>query len=235
MTWVTELRSHSIFCKDASLEYTVELNFIMKSCKGMICSSFSSWMRLAMLAFIFCIISRSSAGISDVVGSSVGAVEGLESDCSKLFVSEAKTAVYSTSDKGDSELISLVIVVTVGVELDRCDAMGVVRSDSLGETEGLLLVVGFVSPCFGNALSFWGVMTVLDITGDFLLFSAVDLAKIVEESGVDTFVDFEIGASNGVVVELDDMIVLERSFRVCGCASFVACVKGMEIGVFPLL
>ena len=78
-------------------------------------------------------------------------------------------------------------------------------------------------------------MTVLDITGDFLSFSAVDLAKIVEECGVDIFVDFEIGASNGFVVELDDMIVPERSFRVCGCASFVARVKGMEIGVFPLL
>ena len=128
-----------------------------------------------------------------------------------------------------------MIIVTVGVELDRCDAMGVVRSNSLGETEGLLLVVGFVSPCFGSTLSFWGVMTVLDKTGDFLLFSVVDLAKIVEESGVDIFVDFEIGASNGFVVELDDMIVPERSFQVCGCASFVACVKGMEIGVFPLL
>jgi hypothetical protein len=177
----------------------------------------------------------SSSRTADAGGLPVGVVEGLFSDCFKLLVSEAKTRVCLSSDKGNSELISLVIVVTVDVELDRCDAMGVVRSDSLGEDKGVLLVVGFVSPCFGNALSFWGVMTVLDITGDFLSFSAVNLAKIVEESGVDTFMDVEIGASNGVVVELDDMIVLELSFRVCGCAIFVARVKGMEIGVFPLL
>ena len=105
----------------------------------------------------------------------------------------------------------MTIAPLVG-EFDRCDATGVVRSNLLGENKGLMLVVLFVPPCFGNSLSFWGVMTVHNITGDFLLFSAVDLAKIVEESGVDIFVDFEIGASNGFVVELDDMIVPERSF-----------------------
>ena len=74
-----------------------------------------------------------------------------------------------------------------------------------------------------------------NIAGGFVLFLSVDLAKLMEESGVDAFVDNGVGATNGVVVDLDDMIVPERSFRVCGCASFVARVKGMEIGVFPLL
>eukprot|EP00957_Ditylum_brightwellii_P010492 795527-Ditylum_brightwellii.AAC.1 len=146
---------------------------------------------------------------ADAGGLPVGVVEGLVSDCFKSLVFEAENGLCSSSDKGNSELMSLVIVAPVVVEFDCCDATGVVRSDLLGEKEGLLFIVGFVSPCFGNALSFWGVMTVFDITGDFLLFSAVDLAKIIEESGVDIFVDFEISTSNGVVVELDDMIVLE--------------------------
>eukprot|EP00957_Ditylum_brightwellii_P090786 6913421-Ditylum_brightwellii.AAC.1 len=59
---------------------------------------------------------------------------------------------------------------------------------------------------------------------------AVDLAKIVKESGVDIFVDFKIGASYGFVVELDDMMVPEHSFQVCVCTSVAACGKGMEIG-----
>eukprot|EP00957_Ditylum_brightwellii_P020571 1550666-Ditylum_brightwellii.AAC.1 len=51
------------------------------------------------------------------------------------------SSVSVVEDKGDSDLKSFVIVAPVVVELDRCDAMGIVRSDSLGENEGLLLVV----------------------------------------------------------------------------------------------
>eukprot|EP00957_Ditylum_brightwellii_P169187 12878013-Ditylum_brightwellii.AAC.1 len=63
----------------------------MKSARGMISSSLSSWRCLSMVACKLVISSRSSAGISDVVGLSVGTVE----------------------DKGDSELISHVIIAPV--------------------------------------------------------------------------------------------------------------------------
>eukprot|EP00957_Ditylum_brightwellii_P006251 474118-Ditylum_brightwellii.AAC.1 len=127
-------------------------------------------MHLAMLAFIFCIISRSSSGIVDVLGSSVGVIKGLLPDCFKLLVSEAETRVCSSSDKGNSELILHVIIAPVVGEFDCCDATVVVRSDLLGKNE------------------------------------AVNLAKIFEESGVDVFVDFVVNASNGLVVELDNMM-----------------------------
>ena len=43
----------------------------------------------------------SSSRTADAGGSTFGVVEGFFSDCFKAFVSEAKTGVYSTSDKGD--------------------------------------------------------------------------------------------------------------------------------------
>eukprot|EP00957_Ditylum_brightwellii_P022305 1683287-Ditylum_brightwellii.AAC.1 len=76
---------------------------------GMISLSLSSWRRLAMIACNLVIISRSSAGISDIVGSSVDAVE----------------------DRGNSELILHAIIAPVVGEFDCCDATGVVCSDLL--------------------------------------------------------------------------------------------------------
>ena len=55
-------------------------------------------------------------------------------------------------------------------------------------------------------------MTVLNNAGVLFLFLLVDLAKFVEESGVDVFVDPGVGAMNGFFVELDNMMVPERSF-----------------------
>eukprot|EP00957_Ditylum_brightwellii_P040367 3055002-Ditylum_brightwellii.AAC.1 len=63
------------FLKNASLEYVVALTFIMNSVMGTISSSLSSWRHLAMVSCIWVIISRSSSGIADVVGSPVGVVE----------------------------------------------------------------------------------------------------------------------------------------------------------------
>ena len=68
----------------------------------------------------------------------------------------------------------------------------------------------------------------LDKVGDLVLFLSVDLAKSMEESGVDTFVDDGVGATNGVVVELDDIMVLERSFRVGNWRDFADLVNGMR-------
>ena len=45
----------------------------------------------------------------------------------------------------------------------------------------------------------------LNNAGVSFLFLLVDLAKFVEESGVDAFVDPGVGATNGFVVELDRM------------------------------
>eukprot|EP00957_Ditylum_brightwellii_P039691 3002694-Ditylum_brightwellii.AAC.1 len=70
----------------------------------------------------------------------------------------------------------------VVVKFEHCDAMGVVRSNSLG------------------------VMSVLNNAGVLFLFLPVDLAKFLEESGVDAFVDPRVGALNGFVVELDNMM-----------------------------
>ena len=55
-------------------------------------------------------------------------------------------------------------------------------------------------------------MTVLINAGVLVLFLLVNLAKFIEESGVDAFVDPGVGATNGFVVELDDMMVSERDF-----------------------
>eukprot|EP00957_Ditylum_brightwellii_P166120 12647192-Ditylum_brightwellii.AAC.1 len=54
-----------------------------------------------------------------------------------------------------------------------------------------------------NAL---GVMTVLNNADVLFLFLLVDLEKFLEESGVDAFVDSRVGATNGFVVELDNMM-----------------------------
>ena len=51
-----------------------------------------------------------------------------------------------------------------------------------------------------------------NIAGVLVLFLLVDLAKSMEESGVDAFVDDGVGATNGVFVDLDDMMVPERNF-----------------------
>eukprot|EP00957_Ditylum_brightwellii_P095165 7248028-Ditylum_brightwellii.AAC.1 len=58
----------------------------MKSARGMISSSFSSWRRLAMLAFKFSTISRSSLRTADAGGSLVGKVEDLVLDCIELLL-----------------------------------------------------------------------------------------------------------------------------------------------------
>ena len=52
----------------------------------------------------------------------------------------------------------------------------------------------------------------LNNAGVLVLFLSVDLAKLMEESGVDTCVDPRVGATNSFVVELDDMMVPERNF-----------------------
>eukprot|EP00957_Ditylum_brightwellii_P179240 13654871-Ditylum_brightwellii.AAC.1 len=67
--------------------------------------------------------------------------------------------------------------------------MGVVRSNALGKFEG--------------------VMTVLNNDGVLFLFLPVDLAKFLEESGVDAFVDPGVSVMNSFVVELDDIMVPE--------------------------
>ena len=52
----------------------------------------------------------------------------------------------------------------------------------------------------------------LNNAGVLVLFLLVNLAKFMEESRVDTFVDDGVGATNSFVVELDDMTVPERNF-----------------------
>ena len=52
----------------------------------------------------------------------------------------------------------------------------------------------------------------LNNAGVLVLFLLVDLAKFMEESGVNAFVDPGVGATNSFVVELDDMMVPERNF-----------------------
>eukprot|EP00957_Ditylum_brightwellii_P077218 5868017-Ditylum_brightwellii.AAC.1 len=78
---------------------------------GIISSSFSSWRRLAMLAFKLDIIKRSLSWTADARGSLVGVVEG------------------------NSELILHVIIAPVVDKLDCCDAMGVIRIVLLGKFE----------------------------------------------------------------------------------------------------
>ena len=68
----------------------------------------------------------------------------------------------------------------------------------------------------------------LNIAGFLVLFLSVDLAKSMEESVVDAFVDDGVGATNGVVVDLDDIMVPERSFRVCNWRDFDDLVTGMR-------
>eukprot|EP00957_Ditylum_brightwellii_P025090 1899018-Ditylum_brightwellii.AAC.1 len=59
----------------------------------------------------------------------------------------------------------LAIIAPVVVKIKRCDAMGFVQSNALGKIE------------------------VLNNAGELFLFLPVDLAKFLEESGVDAFVD----------------------------------------------
>jgi hypothetical protein len=109
--------------------------------------------------------------------------------------------------------MSLAIIAPVVVKFERCDAMGVPRSNLLGKLEGLLHVVELISACFVFSLSFWGVMTVLSNTNVLFLFLLVNLTKFLEESGVDAFVDPRVGSTNGFFIELDNMMVPERSFE----------------------
>eukprot|EP00957_Ditylum_brightwellii_P136548 10413171-Ditylum_brightwellii.AAC.1 len=81
----------------------------VESARGIISSSFSSWRCLAMLAFKFFIISRSSLRTADAGGSLVGKVK----------------------EKGNSELVSHVIISPAVGEFEHCDATGVIRSDLL--------------------------------------------------------------------------------------------------------
>eukprot|EP00957_Ditylum_brightwellii_P140983 10740685-Ditylum_brightwellii.AAC.1 len=71
-------------------------------------------------------------------------------------------------------------------------------------------------------------MTVHNNAGVLCLFLSVDLAKFEEESWVDAFVDNEVGANNGFVVELDNTMVPERSFEVCNWLHFADRVNGMK-------
>eukprot|EP00957_Ditylum_brightwellii_P037121 2809806-Ditylum_brightwellii.AAC.1 len=79
----------------------------------------------------------------------------------------------------------LAIIAPVVVKFECCDAMGFIRCDAL----------------------------VLNNTGGLFLFLPVDLAKFLEESGVDAFVDPGVGAINSFFVELDNMMVPEHSFQ----------------------
>eukprot|EP00957_Ditylum_brightwellii_P047654 3620168-Ditylum_brightwellii.AAC.1 len=86
--------------------------------------------------------------------------------------------------------------------------------------------------CGCRRLASWqsqrGVMTVHNNAGVLCLFLLVDLAKFEEESWVDAFLDSRVGATNGFVVELDDMMVPERSFQVCNWLYFADCVNGTK-------
>ena len=186
------------------------------------------------------------------VGLLVGVVKDLLLDCLKLLLFETETWVCLSSDKGNSELVLHVIISPVVGEFKRCDTTGVLRSDSLGKFErcdvtgvvrsnsigkfnGLLIGVESISACFVLSLSFWGVMTVLNNAGVLVLFLLVDLAKFMEESGVDAFVDPGVGAMNSFVVELDDMMVSERDFWVCNWLDFADRVNEMKVVKFSWL
>ena len=67
---------------------------------------------------------------------------------------EAETSVCLSLDKSNSELVSHVIISPVVGEFERCNATGVVRSDSLGKFEGLLIGVESILACFVFSLSF---------------------------------------------------------------------------------
>eukprot|EP00957_Ditylum_brightwellii_P167918 12782412-Ditylum_brightwellii.AAC.1 len=54
----------------------------------------------------------------------------------------------------------------------------------------------------------------------------------MEKSGVDAFVDPGVGATNGFVVELDNMMVPEHNFCACNWLSFADCVNGMNVVKF---
>eukprot|EP00957_Ditylum_brightwellii_P045568 3455376-Ditylum_brightwellii.AAC.1 len=82
--------------------------------------------------------------------------------------------------------MSLAIIAPVVVKFERCDAIDVPRSNLLGKLEG--------------------VVTVLNNAGVLYLFLMVNLAKFLEESGVDALVDPGVGVANSFVVELDDMM-----------------------------
>eukprot|EP00957_Ditylum_brightwellii_P193396 14725732-Ditylum_brightwellii.AAC.1 len=74
------------------------------------------------------------------------------------------------------------------VHLEQWDLIEFVQSDALGR------------------------LKVHNNTGDLVLFLLVNLATLLEESGVDIFVDFGVGTTNGFFVELDNMMVPECSF-----------------------
>eukprot|EP00957_Ditylum_brightwellii_P104453 7956977-Ditylum_brightwellii.AAC.1 len=56
-------------------------------------------------------------------------------------------------------------------------------------------------------------LDVHDNAGVLFLFLLVDLAKFLEESGVDAFMDSRVGMMNSFFIELDSMMVPERSFQ----------------------
>eukprot|EP00957_Ditylum_brightwellii_P024426 1844452-Ditylum_brightwellii.AAC.1 len=57
----------------------------------------------------------------------------------------------------------------------------------------------------------------------------------MEESGVDAFVDPGFGVTNSFVVELDDMMLPERNFRVCNWLNFADGINVMKVVKFSLL
>eukprot|EP00957_Ditylum_brightwellii_P050210 3807304-Ditylum_brightwellii.AAC.1 len=57
----------------------------------------------------------------------------------------------------------------------------------------------------------------------------------MEESGVDASVDPGVGATNGFVVELDDMMVPECNFQVGNWLSFADCINGVKAVKFSWL
>eukprot|EP00957_Ditylum_brightwellii_P159820 12165310-Ditylum_brightwellii.AAC.1 len=74
--------------------------------------------------------------------------------------------------------------------------LSIIKRSSLRTADVRGLLVGIVK----------GVMTVLDNDGVLFPFLPVDLAKFVEESGVDALVDPGVSTTNGFVVELDNMM-----------------------------
>eukprot|EP00957_Ditylum_brightwellii_P047374 3598490-Ditylum_brightwellii.AAC.1 len=87
----------------------------------------------------------------------------------------------------------LEIIAPLVVKLEHCNAMEFIQSDALGKIE----------VC--------GVMTVLNNAGLLFLFLLVNLAKVLEESGVDAFMDSVVGTTNGFFLDLDNMVVSECS------------------------
>ena len=77
-------------------------------------------------------------------------------------------------------------------------------------------------------------MRVHNTVGVLVLFLAVNLEKILEESGVNSLVEFVVGMKDRIFIIWDDIMVSECSFQVCDCLSLADHVCGMENEMFPL-